>query len=491
VLYKKNMKKLIYKVEEASALKKNFINIKQNSLHIWQKFLNFGIHPEINYEYNVRIKILNYTSLFFLVISLLQELIIFIKFEQVRVFPFIQVFLFVSSIVLLKNRNYLFAKFLSLTSILTFFSSINFFYGDDWGFGFYFLSLMFFGYMVFSNYEKIYADLFSSMIIAVLFLMIFSSPYLPDSKIELKSSINMNTVLYLNLSISVILFFRIYLTFINKEMQQTPKDKKLVEILKEEVYQRQISEQHWSEAIQLQIEIMNSIPSDVVILDNKGDIFRINQVREPFIKDSIIEIPNFGVGTNFFENVDLIYKNAFISPGSIINAVKDVLIGKTNFNELTFTSSHNSDYEWYKLKISKIENDAFQGVFLMLANITEQKRAEELTLKMEKLNFALSSLYSDFMFNMNELGVISEIIPDSSSPLMPKSSGIFQKSIYDLGLPDKFINEILETVRQSIRYGSTHTIKYDVFDENSTQAAYEVKVTGIDQNDAFVIIKLL
>ncbi len=319
--------------------------------------------------------------------------------------------------------------------------------------------------------------------------LLLTTAYVSDSFVYLKPGFGNNfykSNFFLGIVLligSIILLVKRTDFFLNAE----PQTIELKKLLQEEVLQRQKAEESWSDALQMQAEIMNAIPSDVFILNSEGSIVRLNQIKEPFLRDSIEQIPHFGVGSNFLELASQIYKNCSLPVSSLLHATGKTLFGNEKYWELDFNTSSHTKIEWYKLKISKIEYNSFKGAFVMLVNFTQQKESIEANLKMNRMSAAIKALNSDLMFHMDERGNVFDCISEPN--FFPSDLDLPEnkKTIRDFGFPESVVEEILETARRALKYGSYYIFSFQL--PTIEKFTLQVKMVAVEGDTVFLVLK--
>lgn len=478
------MKELIYKSEKLTYFQKIFRNFRFFWGGVLQKFTNLGVHSSYPTEYNYRIRLFNYFAVVFFLVSQGIRSYFFSSSSVNFFFSIFSLTLTLGYFLFGILQKHSLAKSILFLQVLSFVVFLNMQSAGYGGWIFYFLPIFLLNFILFCPIERKFSYVYSFLnLLAML-------SFLLDKSQTLDFYVGWNRNFYdSHFFFSTLLLVGGIVLFVKRYEFTIPisRDAEFTKLLQAEVFQRQKMEESWSEALLLQSEIMNAIPSDVLILNYRGEIVRLNQIKERFLKESLEDSPNFGIGSNFFEYANLIYKNCSLPLSNLFHATIQVLSGKTNFQEIEFHSSHRGELEWYKLKISKIEFQSFRGAFLMLVNYTEQKKGEEAIRKMERLNTALKTLVNDLMFSIDSAGNVFDFLSDGDLQFF-ENKNLGKSHILEFGLPDSVAFEIIETAQQALKYGSYHIVEFQI-SEDPQSPIYKAKIIGIDEKHAFTLIQ--
>jgi hypothetical protein len=479
------MKELIYDSKPISIFHAKYREWKFQLVKQFHKITRVGVHSTNVPEYNVRLKFINWVSFLIPFVSFFFLFYSFSSKTQLFIFSFVQISLSFLFFYFQYNRKYIPAKSILFLQVESFVIALNLLHNSSDGWIYYYIPIFLLNFLLFCPVERKYSYIFSVLNL----YLIVSTAYFSDSFVYLKPNFDnhfykFNFFLGIALLIGSIILLVKRAEFTLNPESQTMEFKKL---LQEEVLQRQKAEELWSDALQMQAEIMNAIPSDVLILNSEGSIVRLNQIKEPFFKESIEQIPHFGVGSNFLELASLIYKNCSLPVSSLLHATGQILFGNETYWELDFNTSFHSKIDWYKLKISKIEYNSFKGAFVMLVNFTQQKESMEATRKMNRMSSIMKALNTDLMFHMDIMGNVFDCISEPN--FFPTDFDLPENknTIRDFGFPESVVEEILETAKRALKYGSYYIFSFQL--PTIEKLALQVKMVAVEEGTVFLVLK--
>lgn len=127
--------------------------------------------------------------------------------------------------------------------------------------------------------------------------------------------------------------------------------------------------------------ILNTLPANIALLDEKGNIIEVNDAWRNFAKENGFRRENFGVGCNYI-NCSRCKENNPDSDGSRVAAgITDVLENTTN--EFVYEYPCHSPHEerWYRMIVTPLREKDYAGAVVMHIDISELRRLESARLK--------------------------------------------------------------------------------------------------------------
>ena len=482
------------------------MKIAQSSIHIERKlnildsaksFLSYlyeiltevGIYPGIQSSDAKKTILLNKFTLVLCMISFtLSVFFYYLGWKLPSIALSIQFFLNLQIFYLHSRRNFSLAKYV-------YFAVINFFvlittsiFGLESGMIFLFLPVLIQDFIFFKDsevQEKLRCGTFS--VLSLLFLELTNYSFL--------SAISPNTILQKYLSIYSLIsvgIITVYLVGIALKLNENPEfllseNKKLQLYLEKEVYTRQNAYESLAFSIKMQREVLNGIHGGVIIVDKNGFIHNSNQIFEDMFG---LYGENAMDGGNFFEDVNIIYRNCPGCIPEILENINQVLNGNIGYSELELEKSHSHKLEFISMKISEIKNASFHGVCLMHNDITELKKAKMRLEYIKSINVNLKTVLPDIMLNMNKELFITDFHSDKTSSLYFPKERMVGKNLLDLNLTESVSKDLKKTISQVFSTGNSYTIHYN-FELDSISYSYEARFLKSDEEEIMVVLKKL
>ncbi len=154
-------------------------------------------------------------------------------------------------------------------------------------------------------------------------------------------------------------------------------DSKMAEI---EIQQNQIK---LLEASQTQAAILNALPPNVVLINEKGKIIAVNESWKRFTINNNLGMPNFGIGYSYLAISEKATGVDKINNSKIAKGISDIVKGIKKEFTLEYACFINQKTTWYQVVVSPIANDTHKGAVILHIDITDRKKAEESLVKSE------------------------------------------------------------------------------------------------------------
>jgi hypothetical protein len=449
-----------------------------------------GINPSYSYSKNTRIEFVNEFSLY-LVFNYLLFSYVYYHHELWPAFFFFLIAALISPLAVLLNQK----KYHNLAgSLLHISSSFSIFFGScslgrEFGIQYFYLPNLGAPFFIFPESEKKFANF---NVLFVVFLFLLGEQF--DYSIWKVHAFNKNITTIFEivsfLGAGSFLIFTILLSrnIIKSEERVEREEQKLMKLLQNEILERQKVEESWKKAIQLQTEIMNSIPANAMILDKEGYLLRYNHFSKPFPYYNIKAMTEFHVGINLFEKLELFYKDTSFEIDKFKGFLQDSERLGVNYKKYEFQFTHENSTYWYSLEYNKIDNESFQGSFLLHQDITTWKKIESDFLKTNRIEKALKTALPDLLLNINLEGKIIDFHANRNSSLYMIRDLIIGKNIHDFEIPTNLIQELTDTIQQVVESGNAHIIKYH-FMHKTKEYTYEARIAKIDPTEALFFLK--
>ncbi|MDX1958835.1 MAG: hypothetical protein SFU98_09690 [Leptospiraceae bacterium] len=452
------------------------------------KLLKLGVSPEMDLEEAKKISL---TNLYIAVNATCYLLYSFIYLSYVTNQLFIALiacfFMQLFSLYLIHKKLPLTAKLFTIFITCVSTASATITLGIESGFQYYFFITAIAPVLIFKSSEKL-PIFISSIGIFLIYIFLDLNPEINlIEKIQLDSDVYqiIRITNIFSVFILILTFTLNIIQFLNTPEKVMMERKKLEKLLELQLNEKARIEEAWNKALNLQGEIINSIPEDIVMLDERGFLLRKNQFKEIVFKDNLIDYTDFGIGTPYIHRLEEIYNGSDLDFSEFRKKISLVLKGISKIEVLIFF--YQKEKIWYEIKIIPFKGSESLGAILFHSNITEFKKATFKLKEIEEFNLRISRFYTLVMFNIDNNGNVKDYATDVKLfPTMPLEKRNV-KSIHDIGFTAEVTQEIMETVTKVLSTGNSHFIRFT----NSGTLTFEVRVVALDGIETLVLIKNL
>lgn len=125
-----------------------------------------------------------------------------------------------------------------------------------------------------------------------------------------------------------------------------------------------------------QSAILNTLPANIALLDNEGNILKVNDEWIEFGKDKGLPDTYEHVRKNYIE---IAAKSLGKDPkdgGRMALGLKEVLSGTKAYFKMEYACDTQNEKRWYKAEVRPFKSHNQTGAVVMHSNITERKKAE-------------------------------------------------------------------------------------------------------------------
>ena len=153
--------------------------------------------------------------------------------------------------------------------------------------------------------------------------------------------------------------------------------------------------------------VLHSLPNQIAVLDEKGDILAVNQAWISFAAENGLSDPRHGVGLNYLAVCRGMVPDEDRDPSEgpasvpIGEAIGEVIAGKREFFWLEYACHSATTRRWFLLRVTRYDTDGARGVIVSHENITpwilaeqEVRRANELLRKLASASLTINSTAS-------------------------------------------------------------------------------------------------
>jgi len=197
--------------------------------------------------------------------------------------------------------------------------------------------------------------------------------------------------------------------------------------------------------------ILNTLPANIALLDEKGIIIDVNDCWRHFAGQNSFIGSSHAIGENYIK-VTAAAKGNEKEDGKFVSmGIKSVLNKLTDSFEYEYPSHTNKEERWFRMIVTPLLEREQGGVVVMHLNITEQKKnavALEATLK-ELSNYKIALDESSIVSITDPKGVITyvnknfcEISKYSASELLGKNHRIVSSGFHEI----EFVQQLWKTI---------------------------------------------
>ncbi|RZA01831.1 MAG: PAS domain-containing sensor histidine kinase [Sphingobacteriaceae bacterium] len=137
------------------------------------------------------------------------------------------------------------------------------------------------------------------------------------------------------------------------------------------------------EASATQAAILDALPPNIVLVNEKGKIIAVNESWKKFTLDNNLGVPQFGIGYNYLAIAETATGVDKPTNNKIARGLKDVIVG----NKKEFTSEYecyiSNKKVWYQVIIAPLADTNHKGAVILHIDITDRKIAEEALIQSE------------------------------------------------------------------------------------------------------------
>ncbi len=142
--------------------------------------------------------------------------------------------------------------------------------------------------------------------------------------------------------------------------------------------EEQIEKNHiqLQQASQTQAAILNALPSNIVLLNEKGKIIAVNQTWKSFTLSNNLGLPNYGIGYNYLVIAEKATGVDKATANQIAKGIKDVINGTKKQFIMEYPSHTQTQTRWFQVTVAPLTDEASKGAVVSHVNVTDRKLAE-------------------------------------------------------------------------------------------------------------------
>lgn len=148
----------------------------------------------------------------------------------------------------------------------------------------------------------------------------------------------------------------------------------------EEIHQNHI---RLLEASATQAAILDALPPNIVLVNEKGKIIAVNESWKKFTIANNLGVPQFGIGYSYLAVAEPITGVDKPTNNKISKGLKDVIVGNKKDFSIEYKSNLSSKNVWHQILIAPLADRADKGAVILHIDITDRKLAEEALIQSE------------------------------------------------------------------------------------------------------------
>ena len=144
---------------------------------------------------------------------------------------------------------------------------------------------------------------------------------------------------------------------------------------------------------QEQSAILNTLPASIALLDNKGDIVKVNEEWIHFGKSNGLHNSYTHLGKNYIEVCEKSLGSDAKKGKKMAQGLRDILKGSKAYFAMEYPCDSPTEKRWFKAEVRPFKSNLLTGAVVMHINISERKKAEgKLVLTSSALQHAIDDL---------------------------------------------------------------------------------------------------
>jgi two-component system cell cycle sensor histidine kinase/response regulator CckA len=215
------------------------------------------------------------------------------------------------------------------------------------------------------------------------------------------------------------------------------------------------------ESLELNIAALNSISSNVVILDKEGIIITVNDAWNNFAVTNGAILEKVGLGINYLDICRKAIGEQADLAKEVMDGIQKVIEGKINNFTQEYIVDASYEKKWFLLQVLPLAR-ANGGVLIKHTNITQSKLLEEKLLKSQKLD-AIGRLAAGIAHDFNNLLTVIQGSVQLAS--MKTKSG--KDILHDLEQISEASERAANLTNQLLVFASKQVISAQIIELNS------------------------
>jgi PAS domain S-box-containing protein len=137
------------------------------------------------------------------------------------------------------------------------------------------------------------------------------------------------------------------------------------------------------EASATQAAILDALPPNIVLVNEKGKIIAVNESWKKFTLANNLGVPQFGIGYSYLAIAQPITGVDKATNNKIAKGLKDVIVGNKKDFSIEYKSKLSSTSIWHQIIIAPLADSTDKGAVILHIDTTDRKLAEEALIQSE------------------------------------------------------------------------------------------------------------
>jgi diguanylate cyclase (GGDEF)-like protein/PAS domain S-box-containing protein len=273
--------------------------------------------------------------------------------------------------------------------------------------------------------------------------------------------------------------------YINKSNEKIPveinskiisfNNKKMVLSTIRDITERKKAENKLKNQMKLTQTILDSLSSNIVVLDKNGIIKYTNQAWNDYIKQTDLNYQKNGLGMNYLE----VFKKGDIrcldKENAALEGIKEILKGRKSSFTLEYPCHYEGKKHWYKMKVTPFSGRENYSAVISNEEITAQKAKEKELNEQKRYLESIIKTTMDGFIMLNECGEILEINDAFQQMTGYTNQELMNEhiSIFDTTRPRSMIELYLDKIKNN----QSERFETKIMDKNDNIIYVEISAT--------------
>jgi len=123
--------------------------------------------------------------------------------------------------------------------------------------------------------------------------------------------------------------------------------------------------------------ILNTVPANIALLDNKGTIIEVNNAWRSFRADNCFQGSNYNIGQNYISMAAATIAAHETDARIVSSGIRSILENKADEFVFEYTCHSNNIKRWFRMVATPLKNKEHEGAVVMHIDISELKKLEQ------------------------------------------------------------------------------------------------------------------
>ena len=171
--------------------------------------------------------------------------------------------------------------------------------------------------------------------------------------------------------------------------------------LEHEIAERNRAEEALSHAYNFAAATIDALTAHVCVLDETGNILRINKAWQAFADDNSPFQGQYFIGSNYVNICDGAIGENSEEANTVASGIRAMIEGKNTQFSIEYPCNSPTEHRWFLLRITRFYDGSALRFVVAHENITDRKKTEEELIKTKEAAEAANKAKSAFLANMS------------------------------------------------------------------------------------------